>query len=452
MDPSFLIPLRTVAPPLELGFGNTNRSHNPSVDDRVALLLREAHNGYVPKIKKLVERLEGYSGMSVVEAVAGVQAPWSKGHSPLHMAAAAGKVDACKYLIRKLELDVNATGTYDGATPLDFAVHSSGSLPVVKLLLDHNADPNRVCSYGSAPLHIAATRGTYEIAEELLSRGANVDSLWEYRNPLYIAAQWGNPRMMELLLRHKAHPNNLLQHSPLKAAIFADSLIGVKLLIKACAGVNFGRPETPLTAAAAAGLTDFVKCLLGAGADPNIPDASARIAVEIAAIHGRQECVEVLFPVTAPLARVADWSIDGITQYAENLGFEPQDPVLYEDDEPDYEDDEPDYEDDEPDYEAEGDAAFDGRDYSHASTLYTMAMEIDPDNSSLYAKRSLCFQNTGHDVQALEDATIYVEMQPDLSNPCYVHRAALLLVEECGKASEAVLSGLNLDIDWKQID
>ena len=44
-------------------------------------------------------------------------------------------------------------------------------------------------------------------------------------------------------------------------------------ILQAHAGVNFGRPQTPLTAAAATGLTDFVKCLLGAGADANIPDA-----------------------------------------------------------------------------------------------------------------------------------------------------------------------------------
>ncbi|CAN6173840.1 unnamed protein product [Urochloa humidicola] len=436
MEPSYSYPLATTAPPLKLGFGNPSRSHNPSVDDRVALLLRAAHEGYVPKIKKLVARLEEHSGMSVEEAVAGVQAPWSEGHSPLHMAAAAGKVDACKYLIGKLKLDVNATGTYDGATPLHFAVHSSGSLAVVKLLLDHNADPDRVCSYGSPPLHIAVTRGNCKIAEELLLRGADVEFPWEYKSPLYIAAEWGDIRMMELLLRHRAHPNYLLRRTPLKAAILAHSLLGVKLLIKAHAGVNFGRPETPLTAAAAAGLTDIVKCLLGAGADANIPDGSGRVAVEIAAIQGRQECVEVLFPVTAPLARVADWSIDGITQYASS---EPQDPVLYEDDEPD-------------DYEAEGDALFKRRDYCHALTLYTMAMEVDPDNSSLYAKRSFCFQNTGHEVHALEDATTYRDMQPDLSNTCYVHRAALLLVEEVDKAYEAVLSGLNLDIRSEPIE
>ena len=45
----------------------------------------------------------------------------------------------------------------------------------------------------------------YTIAEELLSRGASVDLLWEHKSPLCMAAQWGDTRMMKLLLHHKAH-------------------------------------------------------------------------------------------------------------------------------------------------------------------------------------------------------------------------------------------------------
>jgi hypothetical protein len=37
--------------------------------------------------------------------------------------------------------------------------------------------------------------------------------------------------------------------------------------------------------------------------------------VEIAAIHGSKECVEILFPVTHRVAKFADWSIDGIMQH-----------------------------------------------------------------------------------------------------------------------------------------
>jgi hypothetical protein len=57
------------------------------------------------------------------------------------------------------------------------------------------------------------------------------------------------------------------------------------------------------------------------------------------------------------------------------------------------------------------------------------AMEIDPDNSTLYAKRSLCFLYTGYEGEALEDATTYKDMHPDLSKSCYEQGAALILVK-----------------------
>jgi hypothetical protein len=41
-------------------------------------------------------------------------------------------------------------------------------------------------------------------------------------------------------------------------------------------------------------------------------------------MKGCQECVEILFPVTAPLAKIADWSIDGITQHAKITRSKPQ--------------------------------------------------------------------------------------------------------------------------------
>ncbi|XP_062205233.1 uncharacterized protein LOC133907243 [Phragmites australis] len=202
-------------------------------------------------------------------------------------------------------------------------------------------------------------------------------------------------------------------------------------MLQAGAHVNAGVPESPLIAAATAGLTDFIKCLLKAGADANIPDDNGRTPVEIAAIQGWQECVEVLFRVTNPLARVADWSIDGVIQHAK---FTSSQDHLH-------------HEDDESDFEAEGDAAFSERDCAHALTLYTgncctihLVMEIDPDDSTLYANRSLCFLHTGDESKAVEDANTYKDMQPDLSKSRYAQGAALDLVKEFGEAKRDAAS------------
>ncbi|XP_062199561.1 small glutamine-rich tetratricopeptide repeat-containing protein 2-like isoform X1 [Phragmites australis] len=156
--------------------------------------------------------------------------------------------------------------------------------------------------------------------------------------------------------------------------------------------------------------------------------------IEIAAAQGWQECVEVLFPVTTPLARVADWSTAGIIQHVELTNSKPQD------------------ENEGSDFEAQGDDAFRKSDYAHALTLYTTAAEINPDDSTLYAKRSLCLLHTGDKGKALDDAKTYKDMQPDLSKSCYAQGAALILVKEYGRAIEALMSGLNLDFGSKPTD
>jgi ankyrin repeat protein len=44
----------------------------------------------------------------------------------------------------------------------------------------------------------------YDVAELLLSKNADVESAWEFKTPLHIAAQHGNARMMTLLLQNEA--------------------------------------------------------------------------------------------------------------------------------------------------------------------------------------------------------------------------------------------------------
>ncbi|EER98651.1 hypothetical protein BDA96_02G164800 [Sorghum bicolor] len=414
-----------------------NPSANLSVEDITVKLLSAAYAGDVPQVKKLAKRL-AKAGKSMDEAVAEIKAPWNRGHGPLHLAAAAGKVETCKFLIKDLKVHVDTTGSI-GVTPLILAIQH-GCSAVIRFLLVHDADPSKAASNGVTPLHTAAAQDACELAELLLSKGAYVDPMWEKRTPLYIACQRGNARMMEILLQHQADPNAavLLVHTPLKAAVFARSLEGVELLIKAGADVNAGQPVTPLIGAATAGFTDCVKCLLKADADANIPDNNGRVPIEIAAIKGWQECVEILLPVTTPLARVADWSIEGITQHAKLSRPNLQDPLLHENDKPDF--------------EANGDAAFSDRDYALALNLYTKAVETDPGNSTLYAKRSLCSLHTGDKSNAMYDADTYKGMEPDLSKSCYAQGAALILVKEYDRACEVLMSGLHLDFESKLTD
>ncbi|XP_015696246.1 poly [ADP-ribose] polymerase tankyrase-2-like isoform X1 [Oryza brachyantha] len=426
-------PLSSMRRPFTEGLAPPPSQFPDSPADRI---LSAATKGDVPGLRKLVKRLRA-GGKIAEEEVAAVCDPLMR-RGPLHMAALAGRLEMCKFLIKDLRFDVNVVDL-DGATPLHFAIQGYGFIAIVRLLLDRGADLNKADRYGHTPLHAAINGDMYEITELLLSRGAYVDPICEKGAPLHIAAKDGNARMMELLLQHQADPNRVVQLfcTPIIVAIFSCSLKCVELLIKAGADVNSGKPVTPLLAAANDGLADCIKCLLEAGADANIPDEIGRMPVEIAAIQGWKECVEILFPFTSPIARFADWNIGVLFQHVQFGSPKTKDHVRHDNNGSFA--------------KVEGDDAFEEKKYADASALYTAAIETDTADSTLYAKRSLCGLHLGERNKALEDARTYKEMGADFSKFCYEQGAALILLKDYGQACKALMSGLKLDFRGDQI-
>jgi hypothetical protein len=80
-----------------------------------------------------------------------------------------------------------------------------GHLDLVKKLIDRGADVNKT---GWAPLHYAATTGQLAIMELLLDQNAYIDA--ESPNgttPLMMAAHYGTPEAVKLLLEAGADPS-----------------------------------------------------------------------------------------------------------------------------------------------------------------------------------------------------------------------------------------------------
>lgn len=99
---------------------------------------------------------------------------WSgDGFTALHLAAFFGQEEAAKILLESgAEVDLVARNATIHVTPLHSA--AAGSHPgIVKLLLEHGADPNAAQDGGFTPLHSAAQNDDRESAEALLEAGAD---------------------------------------------------------------------------------------------------------------------------------------------------------------------------------------------------------------------------------------------------------------------------------------
>ncbi|XP_047050436.1 ankyrin-3-like [Lolium rigidum] len=99
-------------------------------------------------------------------------------------------------------------------------------------------------------------------------------------------------------------------------ALQKSSVSCMKLLIQGSTNVSCDNPlDNPLVKAAEKGLTEAIKCLLEAGANPNVHDTFGRLPIELAAEYGTREDVEILFPFTSPISTVEKWSVDGIISH-----------------------------------------------------------------------------------------------------------------------------------------
>uniref|UniRef100_M8BN12 Heat shock sti1-like protein n=1 Tax=Aegilops tauschii TaxID=37682 RepID=M8BN12_AEGTA len=159
----------------------------------------------------------------------------------------------------------------------------------------------------------------------------------------------------------------------------------VKLLIQGGANVSGVFPYyDPLLTAAEKGLTEAIKCLLEAGANPNVFDRFGRLPIELAVEYGTREDVELLFPFTSPVSTVENWSVDGIISHVE-MEIKQLERMS--------------------ELKLQADEAFKKQSYLNASVLYTQALKMDNFDPKLLSNRSLCWLRMGDGQRAYDDAT-----------------------------------------------
>ncbi|KAF5186406.1 Ankyrin-1 [Thalictrum thalictroides] len=253
-------------------------------------------------------------GRGIAQTLAGVKDIMNQ--TAIHTAAREGMVNICKFWINDLKLEVDPKDA-KGYTPLHCACEG-GHLSTAEYLLKKGADPNIRNDRGFTPLHFAAENGREELLRLLLSKGVDVDALSSVGTPLQMAACKGKHEAVKILLDHCANPGLYLHHvpTPLSGAVLAKSLSSVELLIAADAdpdAVSCG--VTPLHLAASEGQTEIIKCLLKAGADPDLTDEDGMRPVEVAALNCSHQDVMILHPVTSPIPRYPEWSVNGIMKH-----------------------------------------------------------------------------------------------------------------------------------------
>jgi ankyrin repeat protein len=273
------------------------------------------------------------------------EATHSDGATPLHFAARAGSEDLVKLLIEN-GADVNAVSS-TGATPLYFALHSGHTEPVLVLLqnganpsllvkeqfgpelaplhllfvrpnqftsqtpggtlvfsararqvfetlLKLGADPNVTMTDGQTPLCMALTyRFEESVISRLLEEKADPGQACRELVPLFIAVQFNLPRIVDLLVKHGADPNQRImlparsargapvppsqeETIPIIYAISVGAQEALEGLIKAGADVNAtdGLGKTALHHAAARKMIPVIELLIQNGAEVNAKDDS----------------------------------------------------------------------------------------------------------------------------------------------------------------------------------
>lgn len=212
------------------------------------------------------------------------------------------------------------------AASLFSAVHS-GNIDGIILAVESGININAQDDRGATPLHIAAFRGEVEIAEYLLSEGAdttitNIDGLTALQTAEYVrhammvivlsqasgidsvmlpdaestiwdAAREGNLTALEFHLSDDLDVNTRLDlkedpafgGSALHMAIMEFANEAVLYLIERGADVNLpaanAQKGTPLHWAVKAANDDGVRMLLDAGADRTLPDANGKLPLDI---------------------------------------------------------------------------------------------------------------------------------------------------------------------------
>uniref|UniRef100_A0A673Z602 Ankyrin 1 n=1 Tax=Salmo trutta TaxID=8032 RepID=A0A673Z602_SALTR len=196
-------------------------------------------------------------------------------------------------------LQLQSTTAYtDDQTPLHCAARM-GHKELVKLLLEHKANPDSATTAGHTPLHIAAREGHPHTTRILLDGGAQQTKMTKKGfTPLHVACKYGKVDVVELLLERGANPNAAGKNglTPLHVAVHHNNLDVAKLLVSKGGNAHSTARNgyTPLHIAAKQNQVEVAGCLLQYGASANAESLQGVTPLHLASQEGRPDMVALL--------------------------------------------------------------------------------------------------------------------------------------------------------------
>ncbi|XP_063409032.1 ankyrin-1-like [Mytilus trossulus] len=223
------------------------------------------------------------------------------GHTPLYFASMLGHTEVVAFLLEnKSDANIcsknNTTALHAACrfdkmnfstkphssfnmTPL-FVASSNGNVDLVKLLLEHNANPNWGNRFNETPLYSATEKGKIEIVNMLLEFNADPNLCNNHNvSPLQAAATVKEfSEIVSLLLYNGANPHHGDNDNDplliLATHIYSYDIIELLLKFNADPNICNGKGETCLHLASRIGAIEIVRILLENNADPNVVDYS----------------------------------------------------------------------------------------------------------------------------------------------------------------------------------
>lgn len=223
-----------------------------------------------------------------------------KGNTIMHLCAAMGLTEGVERLlsqIPELERENN-----NGLTALQVAV-SHARLDIVRVLLDHGAQPDRLfADIGLLPLHVSTTHKDPRVAQLLLNAGANPDGeSVDGTTALHFCLSNGdNAEMVQVLIDGGADVNMLVgTATPLSVAVVQSRQASLKTLLSAGAAMNATHDpehnESLLHMAARQDDVRVAEILLDHGADVNKRDQSSKTPIIDAVLCTHYDMIKLLF-------------------------------------------------------------------------------------------------------------------------------------------------------------